>query len=846
MKKKFYIFDGNAYIYRAFYALPPLQTSKNVNVNAVYGFVRMIIKILERDNPEYCAVCFDYKRETFRNEIYADYKAHREKMPDELLSQIPLIKESVKSMDLKLIEKEGYEADDLIAALVHKAVKLGLDVLIISSDKDVLQLVDDNVKVLAEPKDVLYDKDRVRDVYGIDPAYMRDFIALTGDSSDNIPGVAGIGKVTAKSIINKYGGIEYILEHIDIIDEKIKNKIIQEKDNLLLSYKLVDLDKKVSINFNLDNFTVKKLKQSIEFKEFLEKMEFHAVIRKLFSKDEAHASEKIKLKDFHSLKQVKSKLISLVIEKKNEKFESIVLYDKNIGVIRLLLNNINEWKDDFVNLCRSLIELCVEDLKELYVLFDNYGILTDEMSFFDVVVAGYLIDSSNQNLKSILKKYIGKDLPDYSEEETVYIRAEVLLEVIDIIKDKLKEGNLEEVYNNIEAPFTKILAQMEQAGILVEKDHLLRLSDVLSKKINELTKNIHEGAGSEFNINSPKQLAHILFEVMGLPVIQKTKTGASTSEYVLNTLKQFSDFPEKILKYREAAKIKSTYVDVLPKIINEKTKRLHTSFNHTNTTTGRLSSSNPNLQNIPVKSEFGQDIRKAFTADEGYLLVASDYSQIDLRLLAHISKDDALCDAFLNDEDVHKRTASEIFNKEQGKVTKKEREIAKRINFGLVYGMSAFGLSKDIGVPLEQANAFIQAYFIKYPKVKKYMTKQIEFAHKHGYVETILGRRRYIPEIHSRINRIRMLGERMAINTPIQGSSADIIKKAMVDLSKVLEPDSKKARMLLQIHDEIICEAAEDIADTVIRVIKEKMEHTYKLCVPLKVTIKKGKNWGEL
>lgn len=845
MKNKMYIIDGNSYIYRAFYALPPMYNSKNQPVNAIYGFVRMMLKILTKDDVDYCVVCFDYPAKNFRHDMCEEYKANRSKMPDELIAQIPFIKQSVRDMGLTYLEEEGFEADDLIATLTKKSINNDLDVIIVSEDKDILQLVSNNVKVLSSSKDVVFDEGQVQEKFGIPPNKIRDFFALVGDSSDNIKGVPGIGKVTAKKLLEKYNSVNEMLLNTQNIEPKYKDKIEQFKDILKLSYELIGLKNDVSLGFDLNQYVFKQNCFSEEFKKFLEDMEFHAIIKSIYTEDVKTRENDYKVCD--DFANIQDECISISLHK-NEAGQIIdlVIGTRNKEIYVLNTEKFDEWQNIFIENIENIENIYVDDFKGLFELFYKKGVSLNYDKFFDVVVAGYLIDSSLQNFESILKRYEGKALGSDKGLDNAVERAIMIHSVSSVLEHLLIEYKLTDVFKNIEMPFCKILVKMEDLGIKIDVQYLQELSKQFQLEIDCLENKIFKDAGQEFNINSPKQLAVILFEKLGLPVIEKTKTGNSTSEYVLKILSMHHDLPEKILSYRELKKLKSTYIDVLPILADKDTSRVHTTFNHTNTTTGRLSSSNPNLQNIPVKTEIAKTVRKAFVSEKGYVLLSSDYSQIDLRVLAHLCEDKAMLEAFNNNEDIHTRTASDIFNKNVLDITKKEREIAKRINFGLVYGMSGFGLSKDMGITLTEANEFIKAYFVRYPGVKEFMNKTIQFVNDNGYVNTILGRRRYIPEIKSKIQKIRLLGERFAINTPVQGSSADVLKKAMVDLQQGLSGYGDKVRMLLQIHDEIICEVHESIVSEISGIVVDKMENTIKLNVPLKVTTKIGMNWSEM
>lgn len=885
-KKRLFLIDGNAYIHRAFHALPPLTTSRGEMVNAVYGFIRMMLKILKKESPDYVAVCFDYPAPTFRHKEYKEYKATRKRAPDELRSQIPLAHEIVKALNLALFEKEGYEADDLLATLSERAKKGGIETIIVTGDKDALQLVDKSISVLNEPKGILYDEKEVKKKLSIAPQQIIDFMALMGDQSDNVPGVRGIGPKTATQLIQRFGSIENLYQHLDEIKGKLKERLLDSREEAFLSKRLVILEKNVPLKFEISHCRIKPPKRE-ELLGLLHRLEFRSLIAELvITKEEKKVKYFTILSkgDFEKLlKELReTPLVSIDLETTGKdpmvaSLVGIALSLKPLSAYYLPLTH------SYLGAPKQLDKEYV--LKELKPILENerikkygqnikYEILLLKREgidlkgiHFDTMVASYLLNPGklNHNLSDIAIEYlshkmtpisalIGKGKKEITMDEVEIERvtpyacadAEIVLRLAEIMEPRLKEKGLEKLFHKVEMPLVKVLAEMEASGVLIDKEYLGSLSKEFARELAELERKIYSLAGEKFNINSPKQLSYILFEKLKLPVIEKIKTGYSTKEGVLRELVPSHELPGLLIKYRELAKLKSTYIDALPLLINPQTGRVHTSFNQTVTATGRLSSSEPNLQNIPIRTELGRKIRKAFIPQKGYLLLSADYSQIDLRVLAHISKDESLRNAFFKGEDVHSRTACEIFGVTKEEVTPELRRIAKTVNFGLSYGMSPFGLSKDLGISLEEAENYITKYFERYKGVKEYIEKIIEEAREKGYVTTLLKRRRYILEINSPDPRLRNFAQRVAINTPIQGTSADIIKVAMLRISERIKREGLKSRMIIQIHDELLFEVPKDEVEKVSKLAKEIMESSIELEVPIKVDIKTGKNWAQL
>ncbi|MCG2677890.1 DNA polymerase I, partial [bacterium] len=782
--------------------------------------------------------------------------------------------------------KEGYEADDLIATLSERAKKEGIETVIVTGDKDALQLVDKSISVLNEPKGILYGEKEVIEKTGVTPEQITDFMALMGDQSDNVPGVRGIGPKTATQLIRKYGNIENVYHHLDEIEGKLKEKLKDSREDAFLSKRLVILERNVPLKYEISHCKIKPPKRE-ELLGLLHRLEFRSLIAELVTtREEKRVSysailskddlEKL-LKDLGKAPLVSvdfettgkdpmvASLVGISLSLKPFSAYYIPLTHSYLGVPKQLDRKyvLGELKPILEN---ERIRKYGQNIKYEIILLKRAGIDLKGI-YFDTMVASYLLNPAklNHNLGDIAIEYLGHKMTPIGEligkgkkeitMDQVEIErvtpyacadADIVLRLAEIMEPKLKEKGLEELFHKVEMPLVGILAEMEMDGVLIDKEYLGSLSKEFALELKKLEKKIYSLAGEEFNINSPKQLSYILFEKLKLPVIEKTKTGYSTKEAVLRELAPNHKLPNLLIKYRELAKLKSTYIDALPLLINSHTGRVHTSFNQTITATGRLSSSEPNLQNIPIRTELGRKIRKAFIPQKGYILLSADYSQIDLRVLAHISKDEALRDAFFKDEDIHSRTACEIFGLSKEEITPEARRMAKTVNFGLSYGMSPFGLSRDLGISLKEAEQYITKYFERYSGVKKYIEEIIEEAKKKGYVTTLLKRRRYIPEINHPDPRLSNFAKRAAINTPIQGTSADIIKVAMLEISERIKKEALKTKMIIQIHDELLFEVPEDEVGKISRLAKEIMEGAIELEVPIRVDIKTGRNWAEI
>ena len=873
MDKKLIIIDGNSIINRAFYALPQMNNKDGLNTNGIYGFTTMLFKLIDMYNPTHISVAFDKKSPTFRHLEYTAYKAGRKKMPDELREQFEPLKKLLDAFNINRLEIDGYEADDIIGTISKIAEDEGFEVYIVTGDKDAIQLASKNITTLITKKGVAdmeeYDFDKVVEKYEMTPAQFIDLKGLMGDKSDNIPGVAGIGEKTGIKLIKEYQSIENILENIDNLKGSIKTKIEENKESAIMSKKLATIIRNVPIDFNMCDLEYGSYDEEKLLKEF-EKLGFMSLVSKIIKEDIKSSLEIIKLENYEEFKEDIYKCKKIIL--KTIKKEGNIL-EKNIMYVFFSIDgeNIYYINEDELYLIKDIlednnIEKIGYNLKEDYLAFRPYGIKLENMKF-DIVISEYLIDSNtttSYECSDIAMKYLFRKI--LSKEELLgkgakaknyqYLEFEVLsnyvANIINVIKDvypKMEEllnfMEMTSLFYDIEMPLVEVLGEMEFIGIKVDKEKLNELGDEFKDIIKNLEKDIYEISGEKFNINSPKQLGVILFEKLGLPVIKKTKTGYSTNIDVLEKLKNESPIIDKIIEYRQFTKLNSTYVEGLLSIINPIDNRIHSSFNQTITTTGRISSTEPNLQNIPVRLEIGRNIRKVFISQDNYLLVDADYSQIELRVLAHMSEDETMIEAFENNEDIHTKTASQVFSIDMNDVTQKQRSEAKAVNFGIIYGKSDFGLSDDLNISIKKAKEYIDSYFEKYNKIKVFMDNTIENATDLGYVTTIFNRRRYIKELKSPNFMLRNAGKRAAMNAPIQGSSADIIKIAMVNVFRRLKKENLKSRLILQVHDEIIVETSLDEVDLVKEIVRNEMENATTMKVNLDVDLNVGKSWYE-
>ena len=877
MNKTLVIIDGNSIINRAFYALPEMSNKEGLKTNAIYGFTNMLLKIIDTYNPTHISVAFDRKAPTFRHIEFKEYKAGRKKMPDELREQFEPLKDLLDKFNIHRLEIDGYEADDIIGTVSKIAEDNGFKVYIVTGDKDAIQLASNKTTTLITKKGVgeveEYDYDSVIEKYEMTPTQFIDLKGLMGDKSDNIPGVPGIGEKTGIKLIKEFSSIEGIFDNIDSIKGSTKKKLEENKELAIMSKKLATIIRDVPVEFNLEeleygNYNTKDILDVFKY------LGFTSLIPRIGNLDESEeivneANVEIsKLEDIdefiNKVKENNELIIKTVTREGN-------ILDKRIKYIFLSVdgkkiyyveeNRIHKLEYIFTS---NEIKKLGYNLKDDYIALKPYGIKLENI-YFDITIAEYLIDSmssTSYECSAIAMKYLTKKVKTKEELLGKGVKAkkyqdldfeelsshisqiiDTVKNVMPIMEENLKESNMDGLLYHVEMPLVEVLADMEYEGVKVDKEKLNELGSQFKEIIKKLESEIYKISGEEFNINSPKQLGVILFEKLGLPVIKKTKTGYSTNAEVLDKLKDQSPIIDKIIEYRQIVKLNSTYVEGLLSIINPIDGRIHSSFNQTITTTGRISSTEPNLQNIPVKLEMGRNIRKVFISDKGCKLVDADYSQVELRVLAHMSQDETMIDAFKHNEDIHTKTASQVFNVSMDEVTSKQRSDAKAVNFGIVYGKSDFGLSEDLNIPVKQAKEYIENYFNKYNKIKEFMDNIIEDASSNGYVTTILNRRRYIPEIKSSNFMLRNAGKRAAMNAPIQGSAADIIKIAMINVYKKLEENNLKSKLILQVHDELIVEAVDSEIDIVKKIVKDEMENAVCLDVNLDVDLNIGDSW---
>ncbi len=857
-KLRLYIIDCSSYIYRAFYAIPHLTNSKGLPTNAIYGFVRMLLKIIRDEKPDYLAIAFDSKGETFRHKEYAEYKAHRPEMPDELVPQIPYIQKLVEAFNIPILQNEGYEADDLIGSAVREASSMGFDVTIVSGDKDMLQLITPGIRMLDTLKNKTYGEKEVIEKFGVSPDKVVEIIGLMGDASDNIPGVPGIGEKTAIALIKEFGSIENLLNNLEKVSKpSIREKLKEHTEQALLSRRLGIINKNVELTIPIEDLILKDVNDD-ELTNLLNELEFFTLLKEISSnKDKSKREYRIITEegDFNKLLEditsshaiafdiaatnkepMRADIVGISIALKSYKafYISVGQMDKKYVIERLkpILENEN-------------IKKYGQNIKYETIILANEGIGLNGIDF-DTEIASYLINPSEirgqgsgvrgQKTKSIaIEEVMNRSCED---ADTAYKSKEKLEPI-------LKEDGLIELFHKVEIPLIEVLSDMERNGVKIDEPFLRDMSKRLDGELNRLTERIYFIAGIEFNINSPKQLQDVLFERLKLKPAKRTKTGLSTDVEVLQQLSTQHDLPAIILEYRQLSKLKSTYVDALIDIINPKTNRIHTSFNQTVTATGRLSSSEPNLQNIPIRTEIGREIRKAFIAESGALILSADYSQIELRILAYVSGDDVLIDAFKKGEDIHERTACEVFGVMPGMVAPEMRRMAKAVNFGIIYGISPFGLSRDLGISKERAKEYIDNYFSRHKGVKDFIDKTLKEAYEKGYVTTLLQRRRYLPDLKSKNRQVKEFAERTAINTPIQGSAADMIKVAMINIHRRLKDEGRGAKMIIQVHDELVFEVLANEIEQIKKLVKDEMEGVMNLSVPIVAEIHTGKNWNE-
>ena len=882
MDKRLIIIDGNSIINRAFYALPDMTNSEGLHTNAVYGFTRMLFKIIDDYKPTHISVAFDMKAPTFRHEEFSEYKAGRKKMPNELGQQLQPLKELLDTFNIHRMEMAGFEADDLIGTVAKKAENDDFKVYIVTGDKDAIQLASNKTTTLITKKGVgeveEYNYDSVVERYEMTPTQFIDLKGLMGDKSDNIPGVPGIGEKTGIKLIKEFSSIENLIENTNQLKGSVKKKIEENKDQAVFSKKLATIITDVPIEISLDELSYGDYDKNAVIEEF-KKFGFNTLIKQVLAMDggneESIVEEKIELNINH-LEDISA--FKNEIEKTNKLFIKTVskvgnILEKNLIYVFVSADgkNIYYINDEELELIKDIIsneeiKKIGYNLKDDYLALKPYDIQLNNM-FFDIAIGEYLIDSKSSTsyeCSDIAMKYLTKKIKSKEEflgkgakakkfsdlelEELSTYFGEILnivYNVYPIMEKAFKEMDMEYLFYDVEMPLVEVLGSMEYEGMAVDKNQLEELGNKFKEIISNLEKEIFTMAGEKFNINSPKQLGVILFEKLELPVIKKTKTGYSTNADVLEKLRDKHEIIDKITEYRQIVKLNSTYVEGLSNIINPISGRIHSSFNQTITTTGRISSTEPNLQNIPVKTEMGREIRKVFIAKDNCKLVDADYSQVELRVLAHMSDDEHMIDAFQHNMDIHSKTASQIFGVDINDVTSLQRSEAKAINFGIVYGKTDFGLAQDLNIPVPKAKAYIESYFANYDKIKVFMDEAIKNATDKGYALTIFNRRRYIPEINSSNFMVRNQGKRFAMNAPIQGSAADIIKIAMVNVFTRLKDENLKSRLILQVHDELIVEALEEEIDKVCSIVKEEMESAVNLQVHLDVDLNVGDSWFE-
>ena len=861
--KKLLILDSNSILNRAFYGVRYLSAKDGTPTNAIYGFLNILLKLIKEQEPDYICAAFDVKAPTFRHKQYEGYKAQRKPMPEGLAAQMPLAKDVLRAMGVTILEKEGYEADDIIGTVARLCEESEISCFIATGDKDDLQLASDKTKVILTVtksgynETIIYDDKAVKEKYHVTPTEFIDVKALMGDPSDNIPGVKGVGEKTAMSLIEKHHSIEYIYENIDDIGLKgaMLQKMKDGREMAFMSKELATINRNTPIEFNAEECVFDGFENNCELYEILKRLELNSIIKKLdlSGGDNVKENEDI-FKDFSyqvgDKNMISGDKVTVVLDFDGDNISSAAVGAGNNAVVLNEQDDIKELLED------DSIAKVMFDVKEAIVKLN--GRIDIKNISDDTAIAAYLVDPAKNEytIEKLASEYFGTViekpevkqlslLDDVETDRSEYLaKCAVALGVLnERIGDKIKENGQEKLYQEVELPLVTVLAHLEINGFLVDDHQLKEFADKLGEKIDALTNEIYMLAGEEFNINSPKQLGVILFEKLELKPVKKTKTGYATNADVLEKLRDKHPIVNFIMEYRQLAKLKSTYCDGLRAVVNPNTHRIHSVFTQTVTVTGRLSSTEPNLQNIPTRTELGREIRKMFVAKEGYVLVDADYSQIELRVLAHIANDETMINAFRNNEDIHAVTASQVLGIPLEDVTKEQRSSAKAVNFGIVYGIGEFSLAQDLHISVKEAKAYIESYLEKYHGVRNYMESIKEQAKKDGYVKTMLNRIRYIPELKSPNYNIRQFGERVALNTPIQGTAADIIKLAMVRVDNRLINEGLKSKLILQVHDELIVEAHKDEVDKVKQILSEEMQSAMELNVPLKVDMSTGHSW---
>jgi DNA polymerase-1 len=874
---KLILIDGNSIANRAFYALPLLNNEKGTYTNAVFGFTTMLLRILEEEKPTHLLVAFDAGKITFRHTDYKEYKGKRQKTPSELSEQFPLLRQLLDSLSIKHYELEGYEADDIIGTLTKQADQEGWQTKVVTGDKDMLQLVSENVHVALTRKGIseveYYDLAKLDEVYQLKPQQIIDLKGLMGDASDNIPGVPGVGEKTALKLLHQYETVENVYEHLeDVSGKKLKENLGENKNDAFMSKELATILREAPLSIGLDESIYNGYEQE-KVIPFFKELEFASLIERVGGEleEERGALEELDIKEINEPDSAlfEKALVSpsaLHVETLQENYHKALIYGFALrnqnGLffipteVAVASSRMKEW------LAQSGEKKWIYDAKRCEVALRGKDIALHGVEF-DPYLAAYLLNPSESGyeIDFLARNHAGMQLnsdeqfygkgakrkvPDSLEELKQHIsrKAEAIYGMKEKLDIALSEQKLSSLLLELEQPLSRVLAQMEIEGIKVDRQTLLDMGEEINGRLEQLTSQIYELAGTEFNINSPKQLGEILFDKLGLPVIKKTKTGYSTNAEVLEKLEPQHEIVANILHYRQLGKLQSTYIEGLLKVIDEEDGKVHTNYKQTIAATGRLSSIDPNLQNIPIRLEEGRKIRKAFVpVQKNSVLLAADYSQIELRVLAHISKDEGLIEAFKEGKDIHTKTAMDVFHVEEDKVTSLMRRHAKAVNFGIVYGISDYGLSQSLNITRKEAAAFIERYFESFPGVKTFMKEVVQQAKKDGFVTTLLNRRRYLPEINSRNFNLRSFAERTAMNTPIQGTAADIIKKAMIDMDKRLQKEGLSSKLLLQVHDELIFEVPKDEISTMTKLVPEVMGAAMELNVPLQVDVDHGDTW---
>lgn len=883
------VIDGNSLINRAYYAMRnPMITKEGIFTHGIFGFINMLEKIKRDYEPTHMAIAFDMKAPTFRHKAYEEYKAGRKKMPPELAMQIPLLKDVLRAMNIKQIEMEGFEADDIIGTIVKNAENEGLEPYIITGDKDELQLASDITKVIITRKGVsefeIYDKQAMVDKYGFTPTQFIDFKGLMGDQSDNIPGVPGVGEKTATKLILQFGSVENLLENSDDITPKgVKAKIQDNMQLAVMSKRLATINTSVPMEIDFEEYRLTEpdydalveIYSKLEFNKFLQKMNIKTESAALESSLTDDVNFKTASEFSQMLVEEDSQLESIELEGEtvikifgagSHKTTSVIDGAAVINGSQYYYFNCSKLTEFFSWLAKQKISYTGHGLKKEYFIMMQQGI-TEFETTFDTEITQYVLDSgrSNYSLSALSTEYLHTSVEEEEDflarngqvgmfsnpvKEYMEYGFRVCLSIInlkEIQKKSIEKEQLENVLYNVELPLVEVMAAMEKEGFKTDKETLENFGKLLNEKIGELTEKIHGYAGESFNINSPQQLGIILFEKMGLPAGKKTKRGYSTGAEILEKIKDKHPIVPTILEYRTVSKLKSTYVDGLIPLINEEDGKVHAHFNQTVTTTGRISCTEPNLQNIPIRQELGRKLRKAFIPEnQDCVLVGADYSQIELRVLAHMSEDETLITAFNNGEDIHRSTAARVLGVPEDEITIEERSRAKAVNFGVIYGMSAFGLSSELNITRKEADEYISTYFSKHTAVKAFMDEQVNLCKENGYVTTLMGRKRYIKEIKATQYMVRQIGERLAMNTPIQGSAADIIKIAMVKVYKSLKEKNLRSKLILQVHDELIINTYKEEQEIVEKLLTENMENAYEMKVKLKAELNEGVDWYQL